>query len=84
MEKNLTNYSMIRKFPVEPTRPILYVVYNNQMIPGAEQLIKNMCGTHYFEDYVTVVSKSNKVLDHNKYDVYIDPMVHKYMHSWYY
>ncbi len=73
---------MIRKFPVQPQRPILFVVYNDTMVEDAEFLIKTLHGSSYVDNHVTVVPLNTKVEDHSKYDVYIDPMVYKYQHSW--
>ena len=73
---------MIRKFPAEPTSPILFVVYNEQMVDDAAFFISTIHGTEYLDEHVTVVPLNTKVEDHIKYDVYIDPTVYKYMHSW--
>lgn len=73
---------MIRKFPKKPTTDILFVVYNQDMIEDAETLIGVIHGFDYLDKYVTVVPLNTKVEDHLNYDVYIDPMVYKYMHSW--
>lgn len=73
---------MIRKFPATPTRPILFVVYNEDHIVDAMLLITTVHGADYLNEYVTVVPLSTKIDDHMKYDVYIDPTVYKYQHSW--
>lgn len=73
---------MIRKFPVTPKQPILFVVYNETMVDDAEFLICSIHGAEYFDNYVKVVPLNTKVEEHGKYSVYIDPMVYKYMHSW--
>lgn len=73
---------LIRKFPDTPQAPILYVVYNNEMVIDAEELIAVIHGPDYLNEHVTVVPLSTKVDDHLKYDVYMDPTVYKYMHSW--
>ena len=73
---------LIRKFPETPQAPILYVVYNESMVFDARVLITTIHGADYFDEHVTVVPLSTKVDDHRKYDVYMDPTVYKYMHSW--
>lgn len=73
---------MIRKFSVDPKTPILYVVYNEDMIDDAKELISIIHSPKYLEEHVTVVPLNTKVEDHIKYDVYIDPTVYKFMHSW--
>ncbi len=73
---------MIRKFPQNPDKPILYVVYNEDLIVDAKVLITTIHGVDYLDEYVTIVPLNTKVEDHRKYLVYIDPTVYKYMHSW--
>lgn len=73
---------LIRKFPENPEAPILYVVYNNDMVFDAKVLITSIHGADYFDEFVTVVPISTKIDDYRKYDVYMDPNVYKYMHSW--
>ena len=73
---------MIRKFPEEPKAPILFVLYNDTMVEDAEFYISSIHGPEYLDKHVTVVPLNTKVEEHSKYDVYIDPMVYKYMHSW--
>lgn len=73
---------MIRKFPETPRRPILFVVYNQDMVEDARELIATVRGANYLDDHITVVPLQTKVDNHMKYDVYIDPTVYKYMHSW--
>lgn len=73
---------LIRKFPTEPEKPILYVVYNEDMIMDTATLISTIHGADYLVDHVCIVPLATKVEDHTKYDVYIDSTVYKYMHSW--
>ena len=73
---------LIRKFPEAPTSPILFVVYNEDMVEDAMFYISTIHGEQYLNDHVTVVPLNTKVEDHIMYDVYIDPMVYKYKHSW--
>lgn len=73
---------MIRKFPAAPERPILFVVYNEDMVEDARAYIAVIHGFDYLDRYCTVVPLATKVENHNHYDVYIDPVVYKYMHSW--
>lgn len=73
---------MIRKFPADPRRKILFVVYNEQHVDDAEFYISNIHGDDYLNEWVKVVPLNTKVEKHSTYDVYIDPTVYKYMHSW--
>lgn len=73
---------MIRKFPTDPARRILFVVYNEQHVDDAEFYISTLHGEEYLDRWVDVVPLNTKVEDYRKYDVYIDPIVYKYMHSW--
>lgn len=73
---------LIRKFPEYPTRPILFVVYNEEMVFDAYTLIQATRGPEYMSKNVTVVPLHSKVENVRDYDVYIDPMVYKYQHSW--
>lgn len=73
---------LIRKFPENPTAPILYVVYNEDLVMDAAAMIATIHGTDYLVEHVSIVPLSTKVEDHRKYDVYMDPTVYKYMHSW--
>ena len=74
---------LIRKFPENPTDPILYVVYNESMIEDAKFLISTIHGVDYLNEHVTVVSfNSNHQREDKHYQVYIDSVVYKYKHSW--
>lgn len=73
---------LIRKFTPDPKAPILYVVYNEDMVDDAKELVSIIHGPKYLEEHVTIVPLNTKVEDHIKYDVYIDPTVYKFMHSW--
>lgn len=73
---------LIRKFPVEPVKPILYVVYNENHIMDAETFIGMIHGPTYLEQHVTIVPFGEPFAKSRDYEVYIDPMVYKYKHSW--
>lgn len=73
---------LIRKFPDNPDKPILYVVYNDTHIQDAECFIGVIHGEDYLKEHVTVLPLNTKVDDPSHYQVYIDPMVYKYLHSW--
>lgn len=77
---------LIRKFPEDPFNPILYVVYNESMIPDAETLISIIHGEEYVNKHVKVVAFDTSIttdIDKSKsYQVYIDPLVYTYKHSW--
>lgn len=75
---------LIRKFPDNPTKPILYIVYNQEHITEAETFIGMIHGQEYLKnvDIVTLLTDECKKADYTKYDVYIDPNVYKYLNSW--
>lgn len=73
---------LIRKFPEKPHRPILYVVYNEQHIRDAELFISLIHGSEYFEEHVTITTFGSPFEKTREYEVYIDPMVYAYKHSW--
>ena len=74
---------LIRRFPAEPVKPILFVVYNETMVQEAEFLISTIHGDDYTKQHVTVVP-FDRPFDKgpNNYMVYIDPTVFMYKHSW--
>lgn len=72
---------LIRKFPDNPDKPILYVVYNEDHIHQALSFIGIIHGPDYL-DNVKVVPFGKPFADVSSYDVYIDPLVYKYQHSW--
>lgn len=79
---------LIRKFPENPDRPILYVVYNKDHILDAEAFIGMIHGKDYLDEHVTVVpllynsEDPDHRHDYTKYDVYMDPTIYKFMNSW--
>jgi hypothetical protein len=74
---------LIRRFPEEPQRPILYVVYNEEMIESTQFLIATIRGFPYLK-HVTIVPFNKRPNDWRKldYEMYIDPTVYTYKHSW--
>lgn len=78
----MTTIEMIRKFPQLPNKPILYVVYNEDHVSSVEEDIAFERSSDYLTRHVTVVPLNTRVDDHSKYEVYIDPAVYVYMHSW--
>jgi hypothetical protein len=73
---------LIRKFPDNPTRPILYVVYNEQHVNDAELFIGMIHGEEYMNEHVTIALFGKPFIKDKDYDVYIDPMVFAYKNSW--
>ena len=73
---------LIRKFPQNPTKKILYVVYAEDHIEDATFYVIAIHGFDYRDEFVKIVPINTKVEDLSTYDAYIDPMVYKYMHSW--
>ena len=75
---------LIRKFPEKLTKPILYVVYDDSHIAESEFLIETIHGKKYL-DRVKIIALNTSMDSHSTtkdYDVYIDPMVYTYKHSW--
>lgn len=73
---------LIRKFPCNPDRPILYVVYNKQHISDAKYFIEMMHGEDYLNEHVTITTFGKPFKKTRDYDVYIDPTVFAYKNSW--
>lgn len=75
---------LIRRMPQSPQKPILFVVYSNNMIKEAELLIATIKGRDYLFDFVTVTAFETPMPKEEgmKYDVYLDPTVFMYKNSW--
>ena len=73
---------LIRRLPKEPTLPILYVVYNDAMIEGAQFLIAEIHGFAYLSNVTVVSSLGDGSKNKLNYETYIDPLVYTYKHSW--
>lgn len=72
---------IIQKFPVKPDRHIIYVVYSEDMVKSIEDLISDVHGKYYFDNYVSVTSTDGtplKSLAGKGCMMYFDPMVHAY------
>ena len=72
---------MIRRFPKEPEQPILYIVYNQEMVESTKFLIESIHGAAYLKN-VTVTAFDRRPNDGIHYEMYIDPTVYTYKHSW--
>ena len=85
MEENIMySTELIRKFPDNPKKPILYVVYNEDHILEAELFIGMIHGKDYLKN-VKIIPSDTDISTHSSlrdYDVYIDPVVHTYKNSW--
>lgn len=80
----MKSIDLIRKFPDKLTKPILYVVYDESHVAEAEFQIETMHGENYL-DNVKIIALNTSIDSHSSvkdYDVYIDPMVYTYKHSW--
>lgn len=74
---------VIKNFPEYPTHPILYYVYNQNMVQFAKEAIINEHGKNYYDKYVTIVLDedgiTSGVKDHfSRFLTYFDPAVFKY------
>lgn len=80
------DFELIKKFPATPKNKIVYVVYDQRMVGMSEDLIRGIWGDDYLENNVVVVSYDQPIdqtLRNANNDVYIDPLVYKYKHSWF-
>jgi hypothetical protein len=69
----------IEKFPVDPDGHILYIVYNKDMVRAAEELISEVHGKDYFDNFVSVTPIGGTLkpsLEGKRCMVYFDPMFH--------
>ena len=73
---------LIRKFPDNPDKPILYVVYNDDHVVDAQLFIGMIHGDEYLKEHVTITSFGKPFKKSRDYDVYIDPNVFTYKNSW--
>lgn len=72
---------IIKRFPEDPDRPIIYFVYNEDLVHGTESIIRLMKGEDYFNRHVTVKplrTEDNKehIID-TKHVCYYDPLIHQ-------
>jgi len=78
---------IIDQLPENPQLPILYVVYNDDMIKHAVMAIIASRGLEYFDTYVTVraanTDTTNYMREYPLQLVYIDPTVFKYANNGY-
>jgi hypothetical protein len=74
----MKQHYLVQKFPENPTQPILWVVYNEDMIPSAKKLIESIRGKEYLQKFVNVVSIDNQDKDRNC-TVYLDPLLYNYL-----
>lgn len=65
--------AMISALPVNPTKHIYWIVYNQDMIKHTEAQIKLIKGEDYFNKYVTVVAKNDPSKDRAAGTIYFDP-----------
>lgn len=70
---------LIKKFPADPDSPILFFVYNKEMVSEAEFLISVIHGQEYLDKYVTVLpigtDEARLKQNSNNVSIYIDPTV---------
>lgn len=74
---------LINRFPKNPEKPILYVVYNQDMIADAAYLINEIWGEDYLAEHVTITSIDVELSQNTReYAIYLDPLMQTYKHSW--
>lgn len=77
---NNASIENIRNLPDNPTKRIVWVVYNANMISMTESTIISIKGQEYFDKYVTVVASQQGRIDIEEQDVgahiYFDPHLH--------
>jgi len=80
MEEDIMD--LINKFPAEPAKKILYIVYNFDMMDDAREKIAKVHGYDYLDNNVVICPLATRIENQTQYEVYIDPLVYKYLHSW--
>ena len=80
----MNSADLIAKFPSDPAKPILYVIYEDAHRNHAEYLIDKIHGKEYRTTNITIVDINDKEVnrDPNDVDVWIDPTVFLYINSW--
>lgn len=71
MQNRLT--ASITSLPASPAKHIYWIVYNQDMIKEAEDRIRSIKGSDYFDKYVTVVAKNDPSKERTTGTVYFDP-----------
>lgn len=72
-------FRSIKSLPESPSRRIYWIVYNQDMVPYTENLIKEIRGEEYFRKYVTVVAKNDPSKERAKGIVYFDPLLYYHL-----
>ena len=76
MEESMTNRQgkLWGTIMALPEQDVIWVCYNDDMIPYYEELIKKLRGGAYFEKYVKVVASGEMG---NSSNTYLDPMLYE-------
>lgn len=65
--------AMINGLPKQPDGPIIWIVYNEDMVGYVQNLISDIKGKDYLDEFVTVVPRSSSSKYNGK--IYFDPML---------
>lgn len=83
----MNTIELINTFPVDPALPIVYIAYNQDMIPAIEQMIISTHGNDYFNQYVRVVAANTVGAKNMTFDgpsaIYLDPNFYTYHNNGY-
>lgn len=82
----MTTLDIIKRFPKFPERPIVLIVYNEELCEDAETDILFEHGSAYLEKFVTVVPQStddSPTLRAEGCDVYLAPEMLRFMNNGY-
>lgn len=63
----------INSLPATPSKRIFWIVYNHDMIEYTRNMIEELRGKEYLDNYVTVVSKDDPSKERTTGSVYFDP-----------
>lgn len=77
---------IIRRFPEQPEKHIIFVVYNQDMVGKTELMVANALGREYLDKYVTVTAQRTDGEPISSRDgalIYHDPKMFRYMQNGY-
>lgn len=66
-------HQAITNLPEHPRKRIFWIVYNHDMIKYTEDMIVEIKGQEYLDNYVSVVARTDPTKDRTKGSIYFDP-----------
>lgn len=83
----ITTSELIENFPVDPALPIVFIAYNEDMVPAIEEMIIETHGREYFDNYVTVIGANTAgardITFNGPSAIYLDPNFYRYHNNGY-